>query len=158
MPDGTNDRKAGRMASRIGKNISVSIFGQSHSAGIGCVVEAYLPERRLISMSCRRFFRVERQAACRGRLPAKKPIFLNFWAAWSMASRAARRLRPYSQYEYKKLRLRRAAPRAATRPCRLRGEYEIPRRARRFGRRPFFRSPYRSFVHRGRHCDSVAAR
>ena len=27
------------MASRIGKNISVSIFGQSHSAGIGCVVE-----------------------------------------------------------------------------------------------------------------------
>ena len=39
MPDGTNDGKAGRMASRIGKNISVSIFGQSHSAGIGCVVE-----------------------------------------------------------------------------------------------------------------------
>lgn len=27
------------MASRIGKNISVSIFGQSHSAGVGCVVE-----------------------------------------------------------------------------------------------------------------------
>ena len=27
------------MASRIGKNISVSIFGQSHSVGIGCVVE-----------------------------------------------------------------------------------------------------------------------
>lgn len=27
------------MSSHIGKNISVSVFGQSHSAGIGCVVE-----------------------------------------------------------------------------------------------------------------------
>ena len=35
------------MASRIGKNISVSIFGQSHSAGIGCVVEGIPAGKRI---------------------------------------------------------------------------------------------------------------
>lgn len=35
------------MASRIGKNITVSIFGQSHSAGIGCVIEGIPAGKRI---------------------------------------------------------------------------------------------------------------
>ena len=35
------------MASTIGKNISVSIFGQSHSAGIGCVIEGIPAGKRI---------------------------------------------------------------------------------------------------------------
>lgn len=35
------------MASTIGKNITVSIFGQSHSAGIGCVIEGIPAGKRI---------------------------------------------------------------------------------------------------------------
>ena len=70
------------MASRIGKNISVSIFGQSHSAGIGCVVEG-IPAGKKIDLD-------ELQA------------FLSRRAPGGMASRAARRLRPLFETRIRK--------------------------------------------------------
>lgn len=47
------------MASSFGKNIRVSIFGQSHSAGIGCVVEG-LPAGKRISQDALQAFLARR--------------------------------------------------------------------------------------------------
>ena len=140
------------MASRIGKNISVSIFGQSHSAGIGCVVEG-IPAGKKIDLDELQAF-LSRRAP--GGMPwstprkeADLPEFLGGLVNGVTCGAPLAAL--IRNTNTKKLRLRRAAPRAATGPCRLRGEYEIPRRTRRLGRWPFFRSPYRSL------CASRAA-
>ena len=84
------------MASRIGKNISVSIFGQSHSAGIGCVVEGIPAGKKIDLDELQAFLSRRAPGGMPWSTPRKEADLPEFWAAWSMASRVARLLRPLS--------------------------------------------------------------
>lgn len=70
------------MSSVFGKNIKISIFGQSHAPAIGVTLDG-IPAGVKIDFDALQGFLARRLRAPQN-LPhrAKKPIFRNFFAVW----------------------------------------------------------------------------
>ena len=139
------------MPSIYGEKIHVSIFGQSHSAAIGVVIDG-LPAGVKIDMAELGRFMARRAPGQGKYATARKEADLPALCQRRCGRRDLRRagVRADTQYRYPIGRLRQSARCAAPVPRRLSGICKVRRRTRHTRRRSLFRQADRAAVHCGR--------